>query len=85
MVTGQVGFHDRKKLKYVTVEKRDNAIVNRLNKTKVEKPTEVIPELRAKRDQAERRKRKKALQEAVSFVVIWHDRLMSMQSHLYAK
>eukprot|EP00457_Paulinella_chromatophora_P016449 gb/GEZN01017259.1/.p1 GENE.gb/GEZN01017259.1/~~gb/GEZN01017259.1/.p1 ORF type:complete len:213 (+),score=51.86 gb/GEZN01017259.1/:53-691(+) len=64
MVTGQVGFHDRKQLHYVTVEKRENDILNRLKKTKVEKPTEVVPELRRKRDKAEQIKAKKAKQEA---------------------
>ena len=30
----QVGFHDQKRVRYVTVPKRLNEIVNRLNKTK---------------------------------------------------
>ena len=37
MATGQVGFKDQKKVKRVYVEKRENPIVNRLNKTKVER------------------------------------------------
>ncbi|KAJ3558851.1 hypothetical protein NP233_g11415 [Leucocoprinus birnbaumii] len=37
MAVGQVSFHSDKKVKRVHVEKRENAIVNRLNKTKVEK------------------------------------------------
>ena len=37
MATGQVGFKDQKKVKKVFVETRVNAIINRLNKTKVEK------------------------------------------------
>ena len=36
MATGQVGFKDNKKVKRVYVSARENAIVNRLNKTKVE-------------------------------------------------
>lgn len=30
----QVGFHDQKRVRYMTVPKRLNEIVNRLNKTK---------------------------------------------------
>lgn len=34
MVTGQVGFHDAKKVKKILLPTRQNAIVNRLNKTR---------------------------------------------------
>ncbi|KAG0454636.1 hypothetical protein HPP92_023928 [Vanilla planifolia] len=37
MDVGQVGFHNSKMVRTVRVEKRVNEIVNRLNKTKVEK------------------------------------------------
>ncbi|KAL4259740.1 CCDC25 family protein [Pleurotus pulmonarius] len=37
MAVGQVSFHSDKKVKRVHVPKRENPIVNRLNKTKVEK------------------------------------------------
>jgi len=37
MAIGQVSFHDDKKVKRVHVASRENAIVNRLNKTKVER------------------------------------------------
>ncbi|KAK7450107.1 hypothetical protein VKT23_012989 [Stygiomarasmius scandens] len=37
MAVGQVSFHSDKKVKRVHVAKRENPIVNRLNKTKVEK------------------------------------------------
>jgi len=37
MAVGQVGFKDPKKVKKVLVESRENPIINRLNKTKVEK------------------------------------------------
>jgi len=55
MAVGQVGFKDQKKVKRLYVEKRENAIVNRLNKTKVEK----YPDLRQEKAdrQAELRKR----------------------------
>ncbi|KAF2645245.1 DUF814-domain-containing protein [Massarina eburnea CBS 473.64] len=42
MAVGQVGFKDNRKVKRTHVEKRENPIVNRLNKTKVEK----FPDLR---------------------------------------
>ncbi|THV03665.1 cytoplasmic protein [Dendrothele bispora CBS 962.96] len=37
MAVGQVSFHSDKKVKRVHIAKRENVIVNRLNKTKVEK------------------------------------------------
>lgn len=61
MATGQVSFFDQKKVKRVYVEKRENAIVNRLNKTKVEK----FPDLRQEKAdrEAELRKRERILQQ----------------------
>ncbi|PVH95680.1 DUF814-domain-containing protein [Periconia macrospinosa] len=46
MAVGQVGFKDQRKVKRVHVEKRENPIVNRLNKTKVEK----FPDLREEKE-----------------------------------
>lgn len=43
MAVGQIGFHNSKKVKKFLVEKKINAIVNRLNKTKEERN----PDLRA--------------------------------------
>lgn len=37
MAVGQVSFHSDKRVKRIHVAKRENPIVNRLNKTKVEK------------------------------------------------
>ncbi|KAL7271123.1 Coiled-coil domain-containing protein 25 [Rhizina undulata] len=37
MAVGQVGFKDQRKVKRILVETRQNPIVNRLNKTKIEK------------------------------------------------
>lgn len=65
MATGQVGFHNQKLVKRVYVEKRENVIVNRLNKTKGEK----FPDLKAEKEEMEREVRKKeriAAQEQVS-------------------
>lgn len=65
MATGQVGFHDNKMVRRVYVEKRENAIVNRLNKTKVEK----FPDLRqekADREKDLRRTERIAAQAKVS-------------------
>lgn len=55
MATGQVGFKDQKMVRKVHVEKRENPIVNRLNKTRVEK----FPDLRAEKADKERDERKK--------------------------
>lgn len=72
MATGQVGFKDNKKVKRVYVSARENAIVNRLNKTKVEKH----PDLRQEKEDRERELRKVeriAQQEKVSWILQeWH-------------
>ncbi|KAL2809370.1 hypothetical protein BJX63DRAFT_405955 [Aspergillus granulosus] len=47
MATGQVSFHDRKLVRKVFVPQRENAIVNRLNKTRVEK----FPDLQAEKEE----------------------------------
>ncbi|KAK1081269.1 hypothetical protein LTR33_004827 [Friedmanniomyces endolithicus] len=62
MATGQVGFKDQKMVRRVYVEKRENALVNRLNKTKVEKYPDLRQE-KADREKEERRKERIAAQE----------------------
>ncbi|CAB4008775.1 Hypothetical predicted protein, partial [Paramuricea clavata] len=62
MDVGQVGFHKQKEVRSMTVEKRINEIVNRLNKTK----TERFPDLRVEkeqRDHEEREDNRKEMQE----------------------
>nr|ACU23064.1 unknown [Glycine max]ACU23070.1 unknown [Glycine max]ACU23076.1 unknown [Glycine max] len=62
MDVGQVGFHNSKMVRTVRVEKRINEIVNRLNKTKVERK----PDLKGEREAvgaAERAERKQQLRE----------------------
>jgi uncharacterized protein (UPF0305 family) len=44
METGQVTFHNNKKVKRIFVEKRINEVVNRLNKTKVERHPDLMLE-----------------------------------------
>ncbi|RPA87767.1 DUF814-domain-containing protein [Ascobolus immersus RN42] len=60
MAVGQVGFKDQKKVKRILVPARENPIVNRLNKTKVEK----FPNLREEKDEREKelRRRQKSAQ-----------------------
>ncbi|KAF3766135.1 hypothetical protein M406DRAFT_60613 [Cryphonectria parasitica EP155] len=65
MATGAVSFHDDRKVRRILVHQRENAIVNRLNKTKVEKHPDLrqekedrLKELR-KKDQATQQARKK--------------------------
>ncbi|KAI5465390.1 coiled-coil domain-containing protein 25 [Mariannaea sp. PMI_226] len=55
MEVGQVGFHDQRKVKRILVPQRENPIVNRLNKTKVEKK----PDLKQERDDRLRELRKR--------------------------
>ncbi|KAL0612789.1 Coiled-coil domain-containing protein 25, partial [Plecturocebus cupreus] len=62
MDVGQIGFHRQKDVKIVTVEKRVNEILNRLEKTKVER----FPDLAAEkecRDREERNEKKAQIQE----------------------
>ena len=64
MATGQVGFKDQKMVRRVYVESRENAIINRLNRTKKEE----FPDLRAlkaEREREERREERIAAQEKV--------------------
>ncbi|KOS21781.1 Coiled-coil domain-containing protein 25 [Escovopsis weberi] len=55
MDVGQVSFHDQRQVKRVLVPQRENPIVNRLNKTKVEKK----PDLKAEKDDRLKELRKK--------------------------
>ncbi|KAF3446443.1 hypothetical protein FNV43_RR11622 [Rhamnella rubrinervis] len=62
MDVGQVGFYNPKMVRTVRVEKRINEVVNRLNRTKVER----TPDLKAEREAvnaAERAERKQQLRE----------------------
>ncbi|KAJ1916095.1 hypothetical protein H4219_003966 [Mycoemilia scoparia] len=59
MATGQVSFHNTKKVRRIHVETKDNAIVNRLNKTKVEK----FPDLFQEKVDHQKRLKKKANKE----------------------
>lgn len=54
MATGQVSFHDPKLTKKILVKARENPIINRLNKTRVEK----FPDLHAEREEDLKEKRK---------------------------
>ncbi|CAK7202905.1 Coiled-coil domain-containing protein 25 [Sporothrix eucalyptigena] len=62
MAVGQVSFKDQKKVKRVLVPQRENVIVNRLNKTKVEKHPDLHQEKEDR--QRELRKRVQASQQA---------------------
>ncbi|KAM3218491.1 coiled-coil domain-containing protein 25 [Capsicum annuum] len=67
MDVGQVSFHNPKMVRTVRVEKRINEIVNRLNRTKVERK----PDLKAEREAvnaAERAERKQQLREKLWFL-----------------
>ena len=59
MDVGQVGFHDERLRRYHTVEKKDNAIINKLEKTRVCKDEVNFRELREERDAQEARRQKK--------------------------
>ncbi|KAI9835590.1 MAG: hypothetical protein M1819_002041 [Sarea resinae] len=56
MAVGQVSFKDPKKVKKALVVQRENAVINRLNKTKVEKTK---PDLRQEKEDHLRELRKK--------------------------
>jgi len=66
MEVGQIGFHSQKAVKKCRVAKKDKEVVNRLNKTKVEKELDFRAE-RETRDRNERESKKqqfKKLEEA---------------------
>jgi len=56
MDAGQVGFHKQKQVRKIHVERRVNEIVNRLNKTKIEKPQDA-DERRLEREGRDKRER----------------------------
>ena len=62
MAVGQVGFYRQKDVKTVSVEKRINETVNRLNKTKIEKHPDLMQE-KEDRNRQERNEAKKVIQE----------------------
>ncbi|KAF2739062.1 DUF814-domain-containing protein [Polyplosphaeria fusca] len=62
MAVGQVGFKDQKKVKRIHVPQRENPIVNRLNKTKIEKHPDLAQERQDR--QKELRQRDRASQQA---------------------
>jgi len=60
MAVGQVSFHSDKKVKRVHVATRENAIVNRINKTKVEKEVDHEAERQSRLKDEGRRKKVEA-------------------------
>lgn len=62
MAVGQVGFHKQREVKTITVEKKINEIVNRLNKTKEVRDVDMKEE-RERRDRQEREDQKKLKRE----------------------
>lgn len=69
MDVGQVTFHNPRLVKRVLVSQRENAIVNRLNKTKVERK----PDLKEEKEDRQKELRKKdqaAMQQRVSSAAI---------------
>jgi len=63
MDVGQVGFHVDKNVKQYVVDKKQNDIVNRLNKTKIELSTEEFINQREQRDNQEREEKKRLMRE----------------------
>lgn len=64
MADGQVSFHSNKQCMYTQVLQRENAIINRLEKTRTEKPTIFIRESREAYDAAIRAKEKEVKRQA---------------------
>ena len=62
MEVGQIGFHSNKAVKKIRQLAKDNAIVNRLNKTKEEKEVDFKAE-REGRDRREREEKKKVFRK----------------------
>lgn len=66
MEIGQIGFHSTSSsaLYYIDVNKKVNDIVNRLNKTKKERPTSWIRETKEEYERVERQKLRKTRKDA---------------------
>ncbi|XP_060947241.1 coiled-coil domain-containing protein 25 [Limanda limanda] len=62
MDVGQIGFHSQKAVKIVSVEKKVNEIVNRLDKTKDERYPDLAAE-KESRDREERNEKKALIQD----------------------
>jgi len=58
MEVGQVGFHDEKQNHYKTVVKKDNTTVNRINKTRSERPTDIVQKIREAYDKKQKERLK---------------------------
>jgi hypothetical protein len=67
MAVGQVSFHSDKKVKRVHVATRENAIVNRINKTKVEKEVDHESERQLRLKDEGRRKKAEAIERVSLF------------------
>lgn len=63
MEVGQVGFHVESLRRYHTVKKKNSAMLNKLEKTKVTKDDVNFQALKEERDAEERREERRALQE----------------------
>jgi predicted ribosome quality control (RQC) complex YloA/Tae2 family protein len=61
MEVGQVSFHNESLRRYHTIAKKDTTILNRLEKTRVEKENVNFQDLREQRDTEERRKAKQQM------------------------
>ncbi|KAI9437404.1 cytoplasmic protein [Russula earlei] len=68
MAVGQVSFHNDKGVKRVHIPKRENTIVNRLNKTKVERVVDHEAE------RIERAKHENAVKRAAAAAKVWSHR-----------
>ncbi|WRT67224.1 uncharacterized protein IL334_004190 [Kwoniella shivajii] len=64
MAVGQVSFHSDRKVKRVHVPARDNAIVNRLNKTKIEKEVDHEAERQDRLREEGKKKKSEAVERA---------------------
>ncbi|XP_023327206.1 coiled-coil domain-containing protein 25 isoform X1 [Eurytemora carolleeae] len=62
MEVGQIGFHKQKEVRKIRLPKKDTNIINRLNKTKVEKEVDFRGE-REQRDKEEREDKKKKMKK----------------------
>jgi hypothetical protein len=65
---GQVSYHSTKMIKFITVDRRNNEIVNRLNRTKEEKRIDWLEDKSA-RIQAEKKQRKGFFEKTVKIAI----------------
>lgn len=85
MAVGQVSFHDTRLVKRIVVEKRQNEIVNRLNRTKTEAFPDLGQEKRDRIKEINRRERERVRKQAEADKALREQRQREKEARSYDK